>query len=254
MSSHRKSPQTEKEIIHIPGCDTEGRRYTSVEDMWRHELRGDLYDSQSGWYGKSLNFWSKAPTTVSGVLGGMEHIHDVDIRDSHSFIVSLPDRGAARALDCGAGIGRITKALLCNLYGVTDLLEPVQGMLEKAKEELQGLPVGEFILSSMESAKLPPNRYDLIVIQWCAIYLTDEHFVKFLAQCKTALTSKGYIFFKENCMSDDEFIVDKDDSSLTRPDKHYKQIFKAAGVELVKEAAQSDWPSDLLPVKMYALR
>nr|CCD12969.1 unnamed protein product [Trypanosoma congolense IL3000] len=250
MSAHESTPTGHN----IPGVDTEGRSYESAEDMWNVELNGDLYDAKSGWYGKSLQYWEAAPTTISGVLGGMDHIHDVDIRDSRDFIHSLPDRGTHRALDCGAGIGRITKSLLCSMYDITDLLEPVKNMIEKAREELKGLPVGEFILSSMEKAKLPEKTYDLIVIQWAAIYLTDADFVAFLAHCKQALTSKGYIFFKENCTCDDKFIVDKEDSSLTRSDKHYKRIFSAAGVEVVKEAMQSDWPEDLLKVKMYALR
>ncbi|RNF12741.1 SAM-dependent methyltransferase [Trypanosoma rangeli] len=238
----------------IPGCDTDGRTYKCAEDMWAHELRGDLYDSETGWYGKSLQYWSKVPATVSGVLGGMEHIHDVDVKESRAFITSLPDRGTAHALDCGAGIGRITKCLLCSLYTVTDVLEPVPSMLEKAKEELKGYPVGEFLLFSMETVQLKPNTYDLIVIQWTAIYLTDDDFVKFLAHCKTALTSKGYIFFKENCSFDERFVVDKEDSSLTRSDAHYKRIFAAAGVNVVKEAIQNDWPEELFKVKMYALR
>ncbi|KEG13028.1 SAM-dependent methyltransferase (inferred from BLASTP similarity) [Trypanosoma grayi] len=238
----------------IPGFDTEGRRYRSAEEMWARELHGDLYNAKTGWYGKALEYWSKVPATVSGVLGGMDHVHDVDIKESRAFIMSLPDRGTTRALDCGAGIGRITKSLLSNTYAVTDVLEPIPNMLEQAREELKGLPVGEFILSSMETATLKPKTYDLIVIQWAAIYLTDEDFARFLAHCKTALTPKGYIFFKENCAPAEKFIVDKEDSSLTRSDKHYKRIFATAGVEVAKEAMQEEWPNDLFKVKMYALR
>ncbi|ORC90987.1 SAM-dependent methyltransferase [Trypanosoma theileri] len=252
--SRRPDAASETGSHPIHGCDTSGRHYKSAEEMWAHELRGDLYNKETGWYGKSLEYWSSVPATVSGVLGGMEHIHDVDVKESREFVTSLPDRGTTRALDCGAGIGRITKTLLSTMYTITDVLEPVPKMLDKAKEELKGLPVGEFILSSMETATLKPHTYDLIVIQWTAIYLTDEDFVKFLAHCKTALTPNGYIFFKENCSSDDGFIVDKEDSSLTRSDAHYKRIFAAAGVEVVKEAMQKEWPEDLFKVKMYALR
>lgn len=238
----------------IPGVDTDGKKYTSTDEMWKKELQGDLYDPQKGWYGKALEYWKHVPATVSGVLGGMEHIHDDDIAESRAFIESLPDHGTGRALDCGAGIGRISKCLLTKLYTVTDVLEPVPHMLDKAKEELAGLPVGEYILASMETAALPPNTYDVIVIQWTAIYLTDADFVKFFHHCKQALTPAGYIFFKENCASEKRFIVDKDDSSLTRCDQHYKQLFAQAELRLVKEAFQKKWPSNLFPVKMYALK
>ncbi|RNF24946.1 SAM-dependent methyltransferase [Trypanosoma cruzi] len=252
--SGEKKEALKNDLPPIPGCDTDGQTYKSAEEMWAAELRGNLYDAETGWYGRSLQYWSKVPATVSGVLGGMEHIHDVDLKESRAFITSIPGRGTSRALDCGAGIGRVTKYLLSTLYTVTDLLEPVDNMLEKAKEELKGYPVGEFFLSSMETVNLKPNTYDLIVIQWTAIYLTDDDFVKFLAHCKTALTLRGYIFFKENCSCDERFVVDKEDSSLTRSDAHYKRIFAAAGVEVVKETMQKEWPDDLFKVKMYALR
>ncbi|KAL7696852.1 AdoMet dependent proline di-methyltransferase/Methyltransferase domain containing protein [Lotmaria passim] len=238
----------------ISGGDTEGKMYRSTDEMWRAELAGDLYDPKKGWYGKALEYWRNVPATVNGVLGGMEHVHDIDIKGSRKFIESLPDRGTNRALDCGAGIGRIAKNLLTKMYTTTDLLEPVEHMLEQAKKELEGLPVGEFILASMETAKLPPKTYDLIVIQWTAIYLTDDDFVRFFKHCQEALTPRGYIFFKENCASGDRFLVDKDDSSLTRSDKHYKRLFSRSGVRVVKEAFQEEWPADLFAVKMYALK
>lgn len=238
----------------ITGGDTEGRSYHSTEEMWNAELKGDLYDPKEGWYGKALEYWRNVPATVSGVLGGMDHIQDADIAESKKFIEDLPHRGTARALDCGAGIGRVTKNLLSKLYATTDLLEPLPHMLDQAKKELKGLPVGEFILDSMETAKLPMSTYDLIAVQWCAIYLTDEDMVKFFSQCKAALTPNGFIFFKENCIGGHSFLVDKEDSSLTRTDEHYKRLFAECSLTVVKEAYQKEWPHDLFPVKMYALQ
>ncbi|KAG5472306.1 hypothetical protein LSCM1_03705 [Leishmania martiniquensis] len=249
-----RSKEMPSHSLPISGGDTNGKTYRSTDEMWKAELTGDLYDPVRGWYGKALQYWRNVPATVSGVLGGMDHIHDVDIKGSRSFIESLPDHGVDRALDCGAGIGRIAKNLLTKLYATTDLLEPVEHMLEEAKKELAGMPVGKFILASMETVRLPPNTYDLIVIQWTAIYLTDDDFVKFFKHCQRALTPNGYIFFKENCSTGDRFLVDKEDSSLTRSDKHYKRLFGESGVRVVKEAFQEEWPTDLFPVKMYALR
>lgn len=238
----------------IAGSDTDGHSYNSTKDMWAKELRGDLYDLESGWYGKALNFWKNTPATVSGVLGGMDHVHDVDIACSRAFIDSLPDHGTSHALDCGAGIGRITKSLLRHLYTTVDIMEPVEHMLEKAKEELASYNIGEYMLSSMENAQLRPNMYDLIMIQWTAIYLTDDDFVKFFAHCKQALTPRGYIVFKENVSGSDNFVVDKEDSSLTRSDYHYKLLLAAAGVSVVKQEVQSPWPENLFQVNIYGLK
>ena len=139
------------------------------------------------------------------------------------------------------------------MFDKTDLLEPMAHMLEQAKKELPEDRVGEYILDSMEKAVLP-HAYDVVVIQWVAIYLTDEHFASFLAKCKAALRPNGFIFFKENTNQRPNFLVDKEDSSLTRSDLHYKQIFNAAGVEIVSQTTQKEWPEDLFPVMMYALR
>ena len=240
----------------ISGKDTDGKEYKSAQDMWKAELGAseDLYDPDKGWYGKSLAYWEKVPATIGGVLGGMDHVHDADIRESKAFIEAVPGGvGRIRALDCGAGIGRISKHLLTPMFDRTDLLEPMAHMLEQAQKELPEDRVGELILDSMEKAVLP-HQYDVIVIQWVAIYLTDEHFAAFLAKCKAALRPNGFIFFKENTNTRMNFLVDKDDSSLTRSDVHYKQIFAAAGVELVVQTQQKEWPDDLFPVIMYALR
>lgn len=240
----------------IPGSDSNGKTYKNPKEMWEAELRGDLYDEKEGWYGKSLAYWRKVEPTVSGVLGGMEHVHDADIRESKEFILSVqPPVGRKRALDCGAGIGRITKNLLVPLFETTDLMEPIDHMLEKAKVELAEHTgkIGKFLLESMEKAELT-ETYDVIVIQWVAIYLTDDHFSAFLKRCKAALNENGIIFFKENTASKNKFLVDKDDSSLTRSDAHYRHIFEAAGVTCVQHALQKVWPEDLFPVMMYALR
>ncbi|EPY37839.1 hypothetical protein AGDE_06094 [Angomonas deanei] len=131
-------------------------------------------------------------------------------------------------------------------------------MLDQAKLELSapdssGHQVGHFYQTSMEK-HTPEEKYDLVVIQWAAIYLTDDDFVKVFKQYKESLTENGYIFFKENCSSQESFLVDCDDSSLTRSDKHYKQLFERAGVRVVKEAFQKDWPNNLMKVKMYGLK
>lgn len=239
--------------VSIPGGDTCGKKYRDAGEMWQAELKGDLYDEKDGWYGKSLAYWKKQEPTVNGVLGGMEHIHGADIAESKEFIESIPNVGRSRALDCGAGIGRITKNLLSLMFEKTDLLEPMHHMLEVAQKELDMDRVGHLLETSMEQVVLE-ETYDIIVVQWAAIYLTDEHFIEFFAKCRNALKAGGIIFFKENTSSVNKFIVDKDDSSLTRSDAHYKALFEASGVTLIHEAFQKEWPQDLFPVKMYALR
>jgi protein N-terminal methyltransferase len=254
-ASSSSSVQAATKPIH--GHDTDGAEYDAVEQMWEKELVGDVNDKQTGWYGKAISYWEKVPPTVDGVLGGLSEVHEDDVKESSAFIKSISSVGRVRSLDCGAGIGRLSRTLLIPLgFETVDLLEPVQHMLEQAKREVDASKAGRFILASMQdpAAFEPKPTYDVIVIQWAAIYLTDADFASFLARCKAALNPGGVIFFKENLSTGQHFVVDKDDSSLTRSDAHYKQIFAAGGVTLVKEKLQKAWPKNLFPVKMYALQ
>lgn len=45
--------------------------------------------------------------------------------------------GKERALDCGAGIGRITKHLLTNFFRKVDLVEPVKPFIDEARNYIQ---------------------------------------------------------------------------------------------------------------------
>lgn len=256
-TKHPISP--EKSLLNnIKGSDTDGKPYDSTASMWNAELHGDLYDKKTGWYGKALQYWENTPANMSGVLGGLEEVHPADILETKKFLLEKLDHKVhehTRALDCAAGIGRVSKSVLAGLYEKVDLLEPLPHLLKQAQNELAGNErIGKFILGSMETVELSPHTYDLIVIQWAVIYLTDDDFVRFFAHCKAALRPHGYIFLKDNVASTNAFLVDKEDSSLTRSDTHYKLLFELAGVKVKAETFQKDWRKDLLPVKMYALQ
>ena len=51
-----------------------------------------------------------------------------------------------------------------------------------------------------------------------------------------------------------QFVVDDEDNSITRTHAQYREVFEKAGLELVLEQRQMDWPQELFPVMMYALR
>jgi protein N-terminal methyltransferase len=204
------------------------------------------------WYERSHRYWSNVAPTVDGVLGGMEHVHDDDIRESKAFIESLPSLGRHRALDCGAGIGRISKHLLCPLFEITDVMERSSQMLDVARATLPPAAIGEFIASPIESVFLR-HQYDLIAIQWVAAYLKDADLSNFLQRCREALRPNGVVYVKDN-ISDDALFVSEEDCSRTRSDGHYKRIFTKAGLRCISERDQQQWPSDLFRARMYALQ
>lgn len=88
-------------------------------------------------YQDALSYWSKIPPTVDGMLGGFSYITKTDVKGSSAFIKDLMNSertGRSRALDCGAGIGRVTRNLLLPLFDTVDLLEFNKKFLDEAPD------------------------------------------------------------------------------------------------------------------------
>lgn len=102
-------------------------------------------------YEKSKNYWSNVPASVNGMLGGFSCLTNSDIRGSEDFLRKLfrMESGPSneRALDCGAGIGRITDHLLRKHFTCVDLLEQDEKFLDIAKRKFQGTNVDKFYCS-----------------------------------------------------------------------------------------------------------
>ena len=201
----------------------------------------------------SERYWAQAPATIDGVLGGVEQVHETDIRSSKNFLESLTGVGRERALDCGAGIGRLSKHLLCPMFKTTDVMESAGQMIARAKVDLPSERIGEFLQCSIEQAVLTKS-YDLVVLHWVAAYIEDDALVSFLARCKSALRQGGVVFIKDNIASSNRGAIDKDDGSRIRSDTRYKTLFANADLACIKEARQRQWPRDLYAAKMYALQ
>ena len=170
-------------------------QYSDIGEMWKHELSDVDANGNKAWYSKAVDYWNKQPATVDGVLGGFEHVSDDDIAESAMFLLpfllgkgegSEGPTGRVRAVDCGAGVGRIADRLLVQKLGfkTVDLLEPCAHMLAKAREVLPADRVGEMTEGSVQSHDFGEGRYDLIVLQWVGIYLTDDDFVEFIKKAR----------------------------------------------------------------------
>ena len=108
---------------------------------------------------------------------------------------------------------------------------------------------------------MPRRRYDIVWIQWVLNYLTDEDLLAFLRSCARALRDphNGLVYVKENMLvhqSDEDvsFNFDASDSSVTRTEAHFRQIFTNAGFDIVGYDKQRSFPKGMLPVRMFALR
>ncbi|KAH6558711.1 hypothetical protein KP509_1Z049300 [Ceratopteris richardii] len=209
-----------------------------------------------------------AEASVNSVLGGYGQINEQDVTVSNEFLtevlsnmpgVFLQSKHLV-ALDCAAGIGRVTEGVLLRHFHEVDLVEPVSHLLEAAKSNLGKRSSSLSVLGRAINFYCEPlqeflpeaNRYDVIWVQWCIMHLTDKDVVDFFKRAKAGLKSNGFFIVKEN-ISKHGIIIDKDDSSVTRSDAHFSALFEQAGLFLYKTKAQRGFPRELFPVKMYAL-
>ena len=97
--------------------------------------------------------------------------------------------GTNRVLDCGAGIGRVSKNLFLPLFDKVDMVELNGDFIEQAKTEFAALPDGSKLdrcfVSGLQDFTPHPGEYDVIWSQWVLGHLTDDHLVEFFRRCKT---------------------------------------------------------------------
>ncbi|KAJ1399175.1 S-adenosyl-L-methionine-dependent methyltransferase [Sesbania bispinosa] len=248
------------------GTDSDGREYTTADEMWR-EQAGDP-DKKTLWYRHGVSYWEGVNASVDGVLGGFANVNEPDISCSEDFLkILLSERFSADvnhqplvALDCGSGIGRVTKNLLIRYFNEVDLLEPVSHFLEAARETLApGCHTNSDIHKAVNFYCVPlqdftpdTGRYDVIWVQWCIGHLTDDDFISFFKRAKVGLKPGGLFVLKEN-IARSGFVLDNEDRSVTRSDSYFKELFSQCGLHVYKSKDQKGFPEGLFAVKMYAL-
>ncbi|KAD6794761.1 hypothetical protein E3N88_05657 [Mikania micrantha] len=262
----RKVTASSRIDMEISGLDSNGRQFKNADEMWREEV-GDS-QKKLNWYRNGVGYWQGVEASVDGVLGGYGHVNEPDINSSEAFLNTLladffPDSGTNQhlvALDCGSGIGRVTKNLLIRYFNEVDLLEPVSHFLEAARENLaaENLLVSEdhkavnFYCTPLQEFTPDAGRYDVIWIQWCIGHLADDDFVSFFKRAKGGLKPGGFFILKEN-LARSGFVLDNEDKSLTRSHTYFKELFNRCGLGIYRMKDQKGFPNELFPVRMYAL-
>ncbi|CAI5958809.1 unnamed protein product [Closterium sp. NIES-65] len=271
------------------GVDSEGRQYASADEMWRQEageravsagegkseegaMEAEMGGKKREWYDKGVKYWECVEASVDGVLGGYGAVSSTDAAGSAAFLHEVygAQLDAARsqgrplvALDCGAGIGRVTKEFLLHVFNEVDLVEPVRHFIDAARDHLASPPSSaaspaashravNFFCCPLQEFSPDAGRYDVVWVQWCIGHLTDADLIAFLHRCLAGLRPGGIIVLKENTCQKG-FVLDKADSSVTRSDAYFRDLFKQANLQLLKSKVQRGFPSELFVVKMYAL-
>mmetsp|Transcript_10622 Transcript_10622/g.30241 ORF Transcript_10622/g.30241 Transcript_10622/m.30241 type:complete len:255 (+) Transcript_10622:263-1027(+) len=249
------------------GLDSEGKAYMDPSELWK--LESGTSEKKEQWYTKAVTYWEQQPETYDGVLGGYGYVSSIDARDSSTFLKKVfagplnEKKAGTRKLtvvDCGAGVGRVSIELLLHHFDVVDLLEPVRKLLDTAESKISAggkwpaeHKAGKYLCQGLQEFDPEPERYDVIWIQWAMLYLTDEDVVALFERCRKGLKPDGIIVVKENiCTSG--FVVDKQDSSLTRSDEYMLELFKKCGATVLYNVKQRNFPRELFDVRMYALK
>lgn len=251
VQEYKNDAASAASIKNLGGSDTEGRKFASIQEMWAAQDMSSWYCRAADWYEGNCG------ETVDGVLGGLGHLSPSDLKGSRAFVDSLtfPSTSSTVACECGAGIGRVTKGLLLDVCDRCDLVESSERLLYSSPDF-----IGErssrcrFYCNSLQEWEPAAKKYTLIWIQWVLCYLTDVDIVAFLTRCRLALVEGGYIVLKENTCADEHFIVDVDDASVTRSVEYWLDLIDKAGLKVVKQTWQDDFPDDIFPVPMMALR
>lgn len=234
------------------GSDTEGRKYSSIEEMWNAQDLSTWYSRAKGWYEDNCD------ATIDGVLGGIGHISGRDLEGSRAFLkkLDLPQMKPILACECGAGIGRVTKGLLLDFADRCDLVESSSRLLFSAPEYIgdEQSHRCRFFCTELQEWIPRKNRYAIIWIQWTLCYLTDFDIVRFLRRCADSLIDGGWILLKENTCNEEAFVVDVDDSSITRSLEYWLDLVGKSGLQVKRLEWQDDFPDDIFPVPIIALQ
>lgn len=206
-------------------------------------------------YTDAQMYWHGIAPTIDGMLGGFGSISCTDVRGSNDFLQQVfkmkPAPGRRVALDCGAGIGRVTKNLLIPLFQQVDVVEQCKTFAEAVRQYVGTTSkLGEIYNVGLQEFTPEPRKYDIIWTQWVLGHLTDDDLVAFFRRCIDGLSRHGVIVIKENVTASDTIEVDKIDSSVTRPLVLLKALIVKSGLRIVKMTRQSNFPAGIFPVYM----
>lgn len=223
----------------IHGVDDSGREYSSLSELWlsQGQQRDKFYKVNENWWVKGY----EGRVSLEGTMIGDEASQE-DVQHSQDFLRKALEGmldDPSSALDCGAGIGRVTKAvLLPAVTGSVTLVDQSERWLQTAKKYLEReADRCHFIQCRLETYQ-PSSSFDIIWIQWTLQYLTDEDVVHLLHNLSAGLTSQGVIVLKENNMSQDSLSFHMDTPGkegrfdMTRSPKHLHVLVELAGLRV----------------------
>ncbi|XP_075012824.1 N-terminal Xaa-Pro-Lys N-methyltransferase 2 isoform X2 [Calonectris borealis] len=137
-----------------------------------YALTSQVINGEMQFYARAKHFYQEVPATEEGMMGDYIELSNTDIESSREFlrkfVGGVGKAGTTRALDCGSGIGRISKHVLLPVFKRVELVDMMENFLAEVPNYLQGEEdrVEMYYCKSLQEFTPAPQRYDVIWIQW----------------------------------------------------------------------------------------
>eukprot|EP00062_Callorhinchus_milii_P010761 gi/632956000/ref/XP_007893743.1/ PREDICTED: alpha N-terminal protein methyltransferase 1B [Callorhinchus milii] len=221
-------------------------------------LTSEVIRGEMQFYAKAKRFYEEVPATEEGMMGDFVELNSLDVEASRAFLkkfVGGPGKADTEfALDCGCGIGRVSRQVLLPVFSSVDMVDMIDNFLFAAPSYLGmgASQVKNYHCSTLQEFTPATGMYDVIWIQWVTGHLTDRDLMEFLAKCKNSLKDNGVVIIKDN-VARKGCILDQMDSSMIREIEILRKIIAKTGLEIVCVEKQLDIPEQFIPLWMIAL-
>ncbi|CAM4590929.1 N-terminal Xaa-Pro-Lys N-methyltransferase 2 [Lepidochelys kempii] len=224
-----------------------------------YALTSEVINGEMQFYARAKHFYREVPATEEGMMGDYIELSSTDIESSREFLrkfIGGPGKaGTEHALDCGSGIGRVTKHVLLPVFKSVELVDMMENFLAEAQNYLQGKKdrVKMYYCYSLQEFTPAPQKYDVIWIQWVSGYLTDKDLLEFLIRCQNGLKDNGVVILKDN-VAREGCILDPLDSSVIRDLSILRSLVEKSGLTILQQERQERFPEQCVPVWMLAMQ
>ncbi|XP_075038839.1 N-terminal Xaa-Pro-Lys N-methyltransferase 2 [Mixophyes fleayi] len=222
-------------------------------------LTSEVVDGEMQFYARARNFYKDVPATDEGMMGDFSELSNIDIESSTEFLMKFvggPGKsGTDFALDCGSGIGRVSKHVLLPVFNNIELVDMTEPFLEEAQSYLEEEAdrVETLFCYCLQDFTPTARKYDVIWMQWVSGHLTDKDLLVFLLRCKNALKDNGVIILKDN-VARQGCVLDPNDSSIIRDIHILRNIIQKTGMSILAEERQKGFPDLCVPIWMIAIQ
>uniref|UniRef100_A0A8C4WC73 N-terminal Xaa-Pro-Lys N-methyltransferase 2 n=1 Tax=Gopherus evgoodei TaxID=1825980 RepID=A0A8C4WC73_9SAUR len=214
-----------------------------------YALTSEVISGEMQFYARAKHFYWKVPATEEGMMGDYIELSNMDIESSREFLrkfIGGPGKaGTEHALDCGSGIGRVTKHVLLPVFKSVELVDMMENFLAEAQNYLQGKKDRVKMYYCYNPAEMSPIRWHWngepqpISVSSPVGYLTDKD-LEFLIRCQNGLKDNGIVILKDN-VAREGCILDPLDSSKS-------------GLTILQQERQKGFPEQCVPVWMLAMQ